>query len=189
MKYIPPFQGEEDDVYVDRNLSTGTAGSKVPAAFFNILQVELLNLIIAAGLEPSEEDLTQIAQAVLALAVGDDIVNQINTFTKAQRGAVEAVAYAGTLALDMSAANNFAVGALTGNITLEEPSNLVAGQSGSVTFIQDATGGRIITYNSIFKFANGVKPPLSTAPNAVDKLYYYVRSNAAIDCHLARGMN
>lgn len=82
MKHIPPFGGGPEDVYIDRSLETGTPGSKVPAAFFNIVLAELLNLIIAAGIEPSDEDFTQIEQAVRALA-------NFNIATLTEQAAIE----------------------------------------------------------------------------------------------------
>ena len=68
MDYIPPFNGDPEDVYINRNPSTGTPGSKVPAQIFNDIQAELLNVITGAGLTPSDDDLTQLFQAVQALS-------------------------------------------------------------------------------------------------------------------------
>lgn len=68
MDYIPPFNGNPEDIYLNRNPSTGTPGSKVPAQFFNDLLAELINVIVTAGLTPSSADLTQLTQAIQALA-------------------------------------------------------------------------------------------------------------------------
>ena len=64
---------------------------------------------------------------------------------------------------------------LGGNRTLAAPTNLVAGAFYALEIIQDATGSRTITWNSVFKFANGVAPVLSTAASARD--YVVFRSN------------
>lgn len=111
-----------------------------------------------------------------------------NTWSKPQRGAEVNVNYAASIALDLSQSNNFTIGTLTGPLTLAAPTNAVIGQSGSIRLTQDATGGRVITYNAAWKFPYGSKTPLSTAGNAVDKLYYYVRAANIIDCWLAPGM-
>lgn len=68
MDYIQPFGGDPEDVYIDRNPATGTPGSKVPAQIFNDLQAEILNVLDAAGIVPSDGDLTQLAQAIAALS-------------------------------------------------------------------------------------------------------------------------
>jgi hypothetical protein len=64
---------------------------------------------------------------------------------------------------------------LGGNRTLAAPTNLVAGAFYALEIIQDSTGSRTITWNSVFKFANGVAPVLSTAASARD--YVVFRSN------------
>lgn len=79
--------------------------------------------------------------------------------------------YGATTTLDFSTFINTAV-TLTGNITTMTVSNVKAGQAGQIRFIQDATGSRTTVWNSIFKFAGGVTPTLSTGANNVDALEY-----------------
>lgn len=50
--------------FVDENPLTGTPGSLIPSAWGNAITDEVLNVITAAGLEPSEEDLTQLLKAI-----------------------------------------------------------------------------------------------------------------------------
>ena len=100
-------------------------------------------------------------------------LDKVQTFTKAQRGAVVTLAYAATIAIDMNGANNFVV-TLGGNGTLGAPSNLGAGQSGIIEVRQDATGSRVLSYNAAWRFAAGVAPVLTTTASAVDLLAYYV---------------
>ena len=38
---------------------------------------------------------------------------------------------------------------------MANPSNLTAGQSGSIFIVQDSTGGRLLTYNSQWDFEDG----------------------------------
>jgi hypothetical protein len=65
MDYIPPYGSTDPDArYVDRSTATAVRGSPLAAAFFNDIQAELLAVIVAAGLEPSENNLNQIAQAI-----------------------------------------------------------------------------------------------------------------------------
>lgn len=88
-------------------------------------------------------------------------------------------AVTGTVTLDLSTGNNFG-GTLTGNITLANPTNVAAGQSGVIRFTQDATGSRTITFGTEWKFQGGVKPPLTTTAAAVDYLTYYVKDSTTI---------
>ncbi|WP_139024871.1 hypothetical protein [Bradyrhizobium sp. STM 3843] len=83
--------------------------------------------------------------------------------------------YGTTTTFDFSTFINTAV-TMVGNITTMTLNNVKAGQAGTIAFIQDSTGGRTAVFNSIFKFAGGVTPSLSTTPNAVDVLTYSCRS-------------
>lgn len=78
-----------------------------------------------------------------------------------------------TVSPNFSTGVNFYLTA-TGNFTLGTPTSVAPGQAGAIEIIQDATGGRVITYSSAWKFPQGFKPPLSTAANAKDILSYYV---------------
>ena len=118
------------------------------------------------------------------ITVANLITAQARTFTAAQRGEIEAVSVAAgdtTKQLDFATANNFALTlANTASCELQNPTNLVAGQSGSIFIVQDATGSRLLTYGSSWDFAGGTAPTLSTAANAVDRIDLIVRSATSI---------
>ena len=61
---------------------------------------------------------------------------------------------------------------LGGNRTMAAPTNLIAGAFYSLNIIQDGTGGRTLTWNSIFQFTGGVAPTLSTGANASDNIVF-----------------
>jgi hypothetical protein len=103
------------------------------------------------------------------------------SFTRAQRGAINALTDGATITPDFAVANNFSV-TLGGNRTLANPSNLTAGQSGSIFITQDGTGSRTLAYGSYYDFIGGTAPTLSTAANAVDRIDYIVRSSTSIHC-------
>lgn len=84
-----------------------------------------------------------------------------------------------TITPDFSSSCNFTV-TLGGNRTMASPTNAVAGQSGSLFIVQDATGGRTLTWGSNWKWQSGAAPTLSTAANAVDRVDYVVRSSTSI---------
>ena len=101
------------------------------------------------------------------------------TFTAGQRGEVTTLTDGANISVDLSASNNFAV-TLAGNRTLDNPTNIVAGQSGSIFIAQDGTGSRTLAYGSYYDFAGGTAPTLSTAASAVDRIDYVVRSATSI---------
>jgi len=110
-------------------------------------------------------------------------IDVTQTFTKAQRGGVVALTDGATITPDFSAGNNFSV-TLGGNRTLANPTNLTAGQSGTIVITQDGTGSRTLAYGSNWKFSNGSAPVLTTTANAVDVLVYYVESASRITARL-----
>lgn len=65
-----PGVGLVDGKFVDENQTTGQAGSLIPSAWGNAVTEELLNVILAAGLEPSEEQQDQLLKAVRKLRGG-----------------------------------------------------------------------------------------------------------------------
>jgi hypothetical protein len=65
MKYKQPYGVADPNApYVDRNTPGAVAGSRVPAAAIEHTMREIIAVITDAGLTPSEEDLTQLLQAI-----------------------------------------------------------------------------------------------------------------------------
>ena len=97
-----------------------------------------------------------------------------------------AVAYSATVTLDLSTGLNFEIGALTGNLTLANPSaGMDPGRSGAIGLLQDGTGSRTITLGSQWDHVGGA-PVLSTAAGTQDCLYYYVVTSTVIRCSLGK---
>jgi hypothetical protein len=84
-----------------------------------------------------------------------------------------------TITPDFAADCNFTV-TLGGARTIANPTNITAGQSGSIFLVQDATGSRTAAWGSFWDFPGGTAPTLSTAANAVDRVDYIVRSSTSI---------
>ena len=97
----------------------------------------------------------------------------VQTFTAGQRGEVTALTDAVSIATDLALSNNFSV-TLAGNRTLANPTNTVAGQSGSIFITQDGTGSRTLAFGTNFKFVAGTAPTLSTAASSIDRIDYVV---------------
>ena len=101
------------------------------------------------------------------------------TYTAAQRGTITTLTDGATITPDFAASNNYTV-TLGGNRTLANPSNLTAGQSGSIFILQDGTGSRTLAFGSYWDFAGASAPTLTTDALAVDRVDYIVRSTTSI---------
>jgi hypothetical protein len=132
------------------------------------------------------------ARTNLGLSIGTDVqaydadtakLDVVQSFAAAQRGSVVALTDGATITPNFAAGNNFSV-TLGGNRTLDNPTNLTAGQHGVIVITQDGTGSRTLAYGSNFKFPAGAAPTLTTTASAVDVLAYYVESASRITARL-----
>ena len=120
---------------------------------------------------PSQQSVKAYADTKLALAGGtitgalvlDDSVGATITAATSSAG----------ITLDLGASVHHSV-TLAHNTTFADPSNEVAGQSGSIIITQDGTGSRTAAWNSAWKWTGGTAPTLSTAAGAVDRIDYLV---------------
>jgi len=120
---------------------------------------------------PSQQSVKAYADTKLALAGGtitgalvlDDSVGATITAATSSSG----------ITLDLGASVHHSV-TLAHNTTFADPSNEVAGQSGSIIITQDGTGSRTAAWNSAWKWTGGTAPTLSTAASAVDRIDYLV---------------
>jgi len=127
--------------------------------------------IIADTIEHS--DSTSLATNQLAAK------NAAQTFTAGQRGEITTLTSASTVTPNFADSNNFTL-TLGTNVTLANPSNLTAGQSGSLFLVQDSSGSRTVTWGSYWDWAGGTAPTLTTTANAVDRVDYIVRTTGSI---------
>lgn len=73
MEYVPPINGnlaDPDRPYINANPGASIEGSIPPAEAIEHPMREILKVIVEAGLTPDGEDLTQLWQAIVALAAG-----------------------------------------------------------------------------------------------------------------------
>ena len=127
--------------------------------------------IIADTIEHS--DSTSLATNQLAAK------NAAQTFTAGQRGEVTTLTSGSTVTPNFADSNNFTL-TLGTNVTLANPINCTAGQSGSIFLVQDSSGSRTVTWGSYWDWAGGTAPTLTTTANAVDRVDYIVRSSTSI---------
>lgn len=87
-------------------------------------------------------------------------------------GVYTQLTYSSSIAWDLDQSPT-AVIVLTGNATVTAV-NQVAGTLTlyRLTLVQDDTGGRTVSWGSMFKFPSGTAPTLSTGANAVDELLF-----------------
>ena len=102
----------------------------------------------------------------------------------AASGSISAISVAAsdtTKTLDFATSNNFELTlANTSSCTLANPSNLSAGQTGSIFLVQDSTGSRVLAFGSSWEFADGSAPTLTTTASAVDRIDFIVRTTTSI---------
>jgi hypothetical protein len=112
------------------------------------------------------------------------VTDAAQTFTAGQRGEVTAITFASEMEPNFNDSNNFSV-TLTGNARMKNPTNQVAGQSGSIFITQDGTGSRTLSWGnsggtSNWHWSGGTIPTLSTAANTKDRIDYVVAATGVI---------
>jgi len=111
--------------------------------------------------------------------VGDALLGTVQSWTAGQSGEITALTSATSITIDMANSNNFSV-TLAHNAVFENPSNDVAGQSGSIFITQDGTGSRTASWGTDWEFAAGTAPTLTTTAAASDRIDYVIRSGTSI---------
>ena len=140
---------------------------------------------IPAGLTSTElgysDGVTSGIQAQInAKGVGDALLATAQNWTAGQRGEITALTSASTVTPDMADSNHFSC-TMAHNITFANPSNLTAGQTGSIFLTQDGTGSRTASWGSYWDWAAGTAPTLTTTAAAVDRIDYVVRTTTSIN--------
>ena len=194
---FPAFRADLNNAL--QALGSTNSGATAPSTpFANQLWYDTANNILKIRNEDNDawislltlNQTTDALQSVFGLVIGTDVqaynantavTNAVQTFTSGQRGEITALTDGATITPDLADSNNFSV-TLGGNRTLANPSNIVAGQSGSFFITQDGTGSRTLAYGSYYDFAGGTAPTLSTTAAAVDRIDYVVRTSTSIHC-------
>lgn len=125
-------------------------------------------------------DTSDIGTTVQAYDADNAVTDVAQTFTAGQRGEVTTLNSGATVTPDLNDSNNFTL-TLGENLTITNPLNCTAGQSGSIFLVQDGTGSRTAAWGSYWDFAGGTAPTLTAgAGGAVDRIDYIVRSATSI---------
>jgi hypothetical protein len=97
----------------------------------------------------------------------------------ATSGNITTLTSSASITIDLSDSNNFKV-TLGHNATFNNPSNITAGQTGSIFITQDGTGSRTGSWGSYWDFAGGTAPTLTTTSAGVDRIDYVVLDSTNI---------
>ena len=108
------------------------------------------------------------------------------TFSGAVIGTVTTLTDAASVALNLAQGNNFYVqmtSAVGTNRVLENPTNAVIGQCGSIYVVQTVSGtiNKTLSYGNAYRFKTGTAPTITQTTSAVDLLVYNVRDVSIID--------
>jgi len=151
---------------------TGTPAAPTAAVSTNTTQVATTAFVVA-------EIADEVGTTVQAFDADTAKTDVAQTFSAAQRGTITTLTDGATVTPDFAASNNYVL-TLGGNRTIANPTNLTAGQSGSIFLVQDGTGSRTAAWGSYWDFAGGTAPTLTTTAAGVDRVDYVVRSSTSI---------
>ena len=123
---------------------------------------------------------------VSAVAVGtNSLLGKDIHIEKAAVADIQALTDGTNISVDLNAGQNFTV-TLAGNRTLDNPTNCVAGQVGSIFVVQDGTGSRTLAYGTSWDFPAGEAPVLSTDAAAIDRIDYIVHTSTDVHAVLTK---
>jgi hypothetical protein len=89
------------------------------------------------------------------------------------------------ISVDFNSGQNFHL-TLGGNRTLDNPTNCVPGQVGSIFIAQDGTGSHTLAYGTSWEFIEASAPTIPTSINSVSRLDYIVRTSTAVQSILSK---
>ena len=136
---------------------------------------------IPAGLTATEIGYSDGVTSAIQTQLGTKaVLTAVQTYTAGQRGEITALTSATTVTPDMADSNHFSC-TMAHNITFANPTNLTAGQTGSIFLTQDGTGSRTASWGTYWDWAGGTAPTLTTTAAAVDRIDYVVRTTTSIN--------
>lgn len=142
--------------------------------------------IIAPASIASNRTLT-LPDASGTVALTNGLTGQ--TFTGAQRASQTALtSTSNSIAVDFALNNDF-THTMTEDTTLENPTNIVVGQSGAIHFTQHASSPKTLAYGSYWKSAGGVDFTITASNGAKDTIYYHVRSTTEIEYAMVQAIS
>lgn len=151
---------------------TGTPAAPTAAVSTNTTQIATTAFVVA-------EIADEVGTTVQGFDADTAKTDVAQTFTAAQRATITTLTSGATVTPDFAASNNYTL-TLDQNLSIANPTNLTAGQSGSIFLVQDGTGSRTASWGSYWDFAGGTAPVLTTTAAGIDRVDYIVRSTTSI---------
>ena len=159
---------------------TGVPAAPTASSGTNTTQIATTAFVTAAVPDVSgKANTSDIGSTIQAFDADTAKTDTAQTFTAAQRGTITTLTPGTTVTPDIAVSNNFTL-TQAQNTTIANPTNITAGQSGSIFIVQDGTGSRTAAWGSYWDFAAGTAPILTTNAAAVDRVDYVVRSSTSI---------
>ena len=159
---------------------TGVPAAPTASSGTNTTQIATTAFVTAAVPDVSgKANTSDIGSTIQAFDADTAKTDTAQTFTAAQRGTITTLTPGTTVTPDLAVSNNFTLTPAQ-NTTIANPTNITAGQSGSIFIVQDGTGSRTAAWGSYWDFAGGVAPTLTTTAAGVDRVDYVVRSSTSI---------
>lgn len=159
---------------------TGTPAAPTAASGTNTTQIATTAFVTAAVPDISgKANTSDIGTTIQAFDADTAKTDVAQTFTAAQRASITTLTSGATVTPDFATSNNYTL-TLDQNLTIANPTNLTAGQSGSIFLVQDGTGSRTASWGSYWDFAGGTAPVLTSTAAGIDRVDYIVRSSTSI---------
>ncbi len=117
----------------------------------------------------------------LTLQEGDTNLQKVEDAVDALGGSPTATSVSTNQTPDFAVATQFEY-EVSGDITINNPTNRTLGMNGVIILKQDSTGGRTITLGDAFKFEGGTAPTFSTTADAIDIIPFYVINDLSMAC-------
>ena len=150
----------------------GIVGGTTPAA-------GTFTTFTSTGIDDNSNAMAMTITSAEEIGIGTVSPGKQLHITKSAVADLVALTDGATIAVDFDTGQNFTV-TLAGNRALGNPTNVTAGQTGSIFVTQDGTGSRTLSYGTSWEFPAATAPTLTTTASAVDRIDYIVKSSTSI---------
>ena len=110
----------------------------------------------------------RVTRTAAEIAANTTVINVFTGVTNVHPYTTLTLPVGSTITLDPTQGDSQRI-TLTGNYSIGVPSSAQDGSEIDLSVIQDGTGGRTLTWNSIFLFEGGAQPVLSAVAGGIDK--------------------